>query len=128
MKDAVKRLRSYGLTKTEVYTLLNLGLGFARGSESNDDAEVASQDGAADANDSVASIHVPAGTDSNENGLEGHDLEAAPPSGIETLKLVVESFEERFPEETREATMTEILLIFQECVSASQRANTTTGA
>lgn len=129
MKDAVKRLRSYGLTKTEVYTIINLGLGFPQPQPKNDNQdEVNGETDNADAEhtgDAVAQVQIPAPRDSHDASMNEEDLETSPVSGGEALALVIESIEERFPEDVRQDTIADILLILRQCISQAVQSQST---
>jgi hypothetical protein len=137
IKEAVKRLRSHGLTKPEVYTIINLGLGLPRPQPTADDdedepngtaeeveAEIETAEKATDDHDAVAQIIIPGPSAMSEIPADEEDVEMTSASRDNSaLALVIESIEERFPEDVREDKVEEMLAILRQCISqADQRA------
>lgn len=134
MNEAVTRLRKFNLTKTEVFSIINLGIGLpsaqgagdAEAEEMEVDEEDAEQgeeegeggDGQEDG--AVAIIAVPGeGGEEDVGAAEGEGeggVEQDDPSAAYLLGLVVEGLEERFPPEQREEMIREILAVLREIV------------
>jgi hypothetical protein len=134
MGEVVGRLKGFGLTKTEVFSIVNLGIGMPRpqvasgeGVEMDVDGEqVDGEEGMEEGNDAVvAELSIPKaraeafeikedpdveGEAHGEVGVDGAVNED--PSAGYLLSLVVEGIEERFTQEQREG----ILSVLRECV------------
>ena len=126
MKNAVKDLRAYGLTKSEVATIINLAIGMPRPPPSGDDDEELARgvnegvngetndeseaDIAADHDDTSGSVKAESSFDPGETTE----------TGTEVLNLIIENIEERFPEEVREQKMLEILRVLRHAIAAIQ--------
>ncbi|EXJ87747.1 hypothetical protein A1O1_04673 [Capronia coronata CBS 617.96] len=85
VKTVVSKLRAFGLTKTEVFMLINLGIGLPRNQSSQPSA--AAEDG------------------EEENEAE----EVQEPDDRQLLSIVIEELEDRFPGEEGEAKIEKIL-------------------
>lgn len=125
MKMVVDQLRKYDLAKTEVYTIINLGLGLPRPAPAtvNGEAEEPENDEGQDGDD--ANTEVAAHIQIRAEEVDG-ESEATPNeegnddiSGMEALGLIIDSLEERFPEDAREEKMTEILMVLRNCLSST---------
>lgn len=118
VSEAVKRLREFDLTKTEVYSIINLSIGLPTPPDSfNEDSQAMEVDGQEEADvngdEAVAELSVPAEGDGTasateiEDGAEGRYL----------LGTVVDGLEERFPGEQGEEKIQAILRVLRECIS-----------
>jgi hypothetical protein len=117
MTQVVQRLRQFNLTKTEVFSIINLGIGLPRpaAAESAEAMEVEQEDEVAETNgetngEPVATVSIPTDDDGNtaEEVVEGD------PSARYLLSLVVEGLEERWPVSETEENIQSILAVLRE--------------
>ena len=94
IKNVVPKLRAFGLTKTEAFMLVNLGIGLPR----KQNPQAAADTDASLANGELEEIK---GEQADEEGQESDDRQL--------LSLVIEELEERFPGEQGEAKAEQIL-------------------
>jgi len=119
MNQVVKRLRKYDLTKTEVLSLINLGVGLPRpqatevNGHTEDEMDVEGTDGQAEQSNAEV------GGDEAASHEEEAANPAAGPNGRELLSLIVENIEDRFSEEEREEKIDGILNVLKECMTQS---------
>ncbi|KAH0832593.1 hypothetical protein AYO21_06014 [Fonsecaea monophora] len=127
IKNVVPRLRAFGLTKTEAFVLINLGLGLPRGqqlrqtTDGDEQAERVNGEGDGDEDDG--------GGDADVNGVDGTaegDEEPQEPDDRQFLSLVIEELEERFPGEEGEAKIQQILETMREEYNRAHAANAST--
>ncbi|ETI25632.1 hypothetical protein G647_02406 [Cladophialophora carrionii CBS 160.54] len=129
----VPKLRTFGLSKTEAFMMVNLGVGLARGYEQQPSAN-GGRDGDMKAVSGTAestSGNENAGTSGDEEQHEpvGEGDEAAyQPSDMELLSCVIEEFEDRFPgDEGQEQIQKIVQLIRDEYQSAQTKHAATNG-
>lgn len=127
MTEVVKRLRQLGLTKTEVFSIINLGIGLPRpqpaingeaeGMEVDEQGEEAADN---DEHEPVAHIAV-------EEGEEGADAVVEEDSGgRQLLQVVVDSLDERFSGDEGEETIQAVLKVLRDCINLPS-TNSTNG-
>lgn len=124
MNEAVQRLRAFGLTKTEVYTIINLAVGVYRPRK----AELAD-------NTDGMEVDVVENGDAAESVKEEADVKPEQESddtsysiGQNALTLIIDSLEERFPEDDREGKLAEIINVLHELQPRSSSAGVTNDA
>ena len=130
MKEVVQRLRKFNLTKTEVFSIINLGIGLPRlaaaGAEEGMDIDAAAEETVetnGDTNDdAVARISMPV---EDEEGTAEVSAEEDP-SARYLLSLVVDGLDERFPAAESEEKIQGILAVLRECM-LPQDADTRNG-
>ncbi|ETN47068.1 uncharacterized protein HMPREF1541_01258 [Cyphellophora europaea CBS 101466] len=127
MSEVVKRLRQFDLTKTEVYSIVNLGIGLPRVQPSvNGEAEGMEVDGQEEATtngmEPIAQITMP--DDDGDDATAEADA-ADDQSGRYLLGLVVENLDERFSGEEGDDKIQAIIRVLRGCTALS--TSTTNG-
>lgn len=118
MNEVVQRLRKFNLTKTEVFSIINLGIGLPRpaaaGAEDGMevDGEESAETNGDSTDDAVARMSMP--MEGEEATIEVQAEED--PSARYLLSLVVEGLDERFPAAESEEKIQGILAVLGECV------------
>ncbi|EXJ57329.1 hypothetical protein A1O7_07676 [Cladophialophora yegresii CBS 114405] len=115
----VPKLRTFGLTKTEAFMMINLGVGLRTGYEqqpsTNGDRD--GNNGAISGTAESASGNENAGTsgDEEQHDPAGGGNEAAyQPSDVELLSCVIEEFEDRFPGEEGQGQIQKIVQLIRD--------------
>lgn len=121
MAEVVKRLRQLGLTKTEVFSIINLGIGLPRpepavngeaeSMEVDDQGEEEEEEAAAANDEPVAHVAVEDGGDGSDAVVEEDT------GGRQLLQVVVDSFDERFSGDEGEETIQAILKVLRDCIN-----------
>jgi hypothetical protein len=130
IQSVVPKLRKFGLSKTEAYMMVNLGVGLARGYEQqplmNGD-----QDGDVNAvSDSIESTTANDNTGTSEEHEQpspvGQDEAEYQPSDMELLSCVIEELEERFPGDDGQERIQKIVQTIREEYERAQSIHAST--
>lgn len=118
MNEVVKRLRELGLTKTEVYSIINLGIGLPRpASAVNGEAEGMDVEGEGEAStaDDEVVAHITVPTEDGDGSTDA--IIEDDTDGRELLRLVVDSLDERFPGDEGEEKILAMLKVLRDCIA-----------
>jgi hypothetical protein len=113
VKNVVPRLKAFRLTKPEIFMMINLGIGIARGQPeqqyANDSHNVNSE--AVESMEEAAAMEDGVGANGDEEPEkigEGPE-EAYQPSDMELFSCVIEDLDDRFPGEEGQAQIQKLL-------------------
>ncbi|KIW65945.1 hypothetical protein PV04_08158 [Phialophora macrospora] len=130
IQSVVPKLRTFGLSKTEAFMMINLGVGLARGYEQQPFMN-GDQDNVNTVSSSIesAAANENAGTSGDEEqpNPEGQEDEAAyQPSDLELLSCVVEELDDRFPGDEGQEQIQKIVQTIREEYERAQSKHAST--
>ena len=123
IKNVVPKLKAFGLTKTEVLLMVNLGVGLPRGQQPvNEDQTI--NDGAGNGEDEKATRN-----EELPNAIDEGQDEPYQPSDMELLSCVIEELDDRYSgEEGREQIQKILETVREEYAQAHSVHASTNGA